>query len=173
MDNTKILEDFAGNTLPTANPTTKLLEDFAGSSDTILPDAVPVTQQFGNYNPEVEKYSGGINNGVDLGVSEGTPVNIPKGNWKVDEASNTGDFNRGYGNSAFMTDDSTGYKIRLSHLKQLMALQQGQDFAGGNIGEVGQTGNTTGPHLDVEVYDPQGQLVDLLKSPFAKYFKVK
>jgi murein DD-endopeptidase MepM/ murein hydrolase activator NlpD len=135
----------------------------------ILGQSAPVTQVFGNYNPAVEKYSGGVNNGVDFGVGEGTPVGLPDGQWKVVEVNNNGSFNRGYGNSVFVQNTQTGEKIRLSHLSATANLEPGQVVQGGNvIGKSGATGNVTGPHLDVEYYNQQGKLADILNSAYGR-----
>lgn len=138
-----------------------------GSIRGILDKSAPITQIFGNYNPEVEKYSGGINNGVDFGVDEGTEVGLPEGKWQVEEIENTGKFNRGYGNSILVKNVDTGEKIRLSHLSALAAIKAGDVIAGNNkIGRSGKTGNVTGPHLDVEYYDQAGKMADILKTRY-------
>lgn len=154
------------------DPTAASPMDIANSlSDKILPNPVPVTQTFGNYNPTVEKYSGGVNYGTDLGASAGTPVSLPHGKWQVVEAK-TGSFNSGYGNSILVKDLATGYTLRFSHLSDMQQVQPGQELSGGLIGHTGATGNTTGPHLDIETHTPDGKMIDVLRSPYGKYIKV-
>lgn len=117
------------------------------------------TQAAGNYNPEVEKFSNGINIGTDIGVNRGTEVFLPKGNWQVNESYGNaqgegyiGNFqNRGYGNSVLVTDLDTNESFRFSHLLKSL-VTAGQRLTGGLIGLSGNTGNTTGPHLDIETY---------------------
>jgi murein DD-endopeptidase MepM/ murein hydrolase activator NlpD len=59
--------------------------------------------------------------------------------------------------------------MRFSHLSDV-AVQPGQVIPGGTvIGQVGVTGNTTGPHLDLEYRNAQGQLADVLQSQYSKY----
>lgn len=134
----------------------------------ILGKSYPLTQGFMNYDPTIEKYSGGYNYGDDFGAPVDTPVSLPKGQWKVIESSNTGDFNRGYGNSVMVQNTETGEKLRFSHLSQT-PLKEGQLIDGGIIGDTGDTGNVTGPHLDLEYYDPQGNLQDIQQSSYGRY----
>lgn len=135
----------------------------------------PVTQRFGNRN-SIERFSGGINYGVDIGTPEGTPAQLPPGRWRIDEAHGQergrgyigNSANRGYGNSVLATNLDTGERLRLSHLSEV-GVRPGQIFEGGVIGRTGATGNVTGAHLDVEYMNALGQLVDVLQSQYAKY----
>ena len=154
--------------------TTQDTESFPGySMDKMLSSMGPVTQKFGNRSP-IERYSGGINYGTDFGVPKGTAVALPEGKWKVLSAfggaseGNRG-VNRGYGNSVFVENALTGEKLRFSHLSKV-GVNPGQLVEGGSvIAFSGNTGNSTGPHLDLEAYDSTGRIVDVLKTPYAKY----
>lgn len=135
----------------------------------ILPTKAPITQQFGNYNPALYK---GINKsmtntGVDFGISEGTPLKLPSGKWKVLEVSNNNSYNRGYGNSVLVEDDN-GEKLRFSHLSKVNAVPGSQLGAGSLLGMSGATGNVTGPHLDLEYYSKGGKVSDVTKSRFSR-----
>lgn len=138
----------------------------------ILSQGGPITQQFGNYNPSLYR---GINQsmtntGVDIGVPTGTGVNLPDGVWKILEAIKGG-FNKGYGNSVLAQNTKTGEKLRFSHLSDVAA-QLNQMLQGGSrIGATGATGNVTGPHLDLEYYNQQGKLADVLKSGYGRYLQ--
>lgn len=146
----------------------------------ILSEKGVITQRFGNRNA-IEKFSGGVNYGTDIGVKRGTKVALPPGEWQVIEAYNKATvdaprnsqaaINRGYGNSVLVQNTQTGEKMRFSHLaKGQVFAQPGQTLKGGTVvGKVGTTGNTTGPHLDWEVYDSRGKLVDGLKTQYARY----
>lgn len=136
-----------------------------------------ITQAFGVRNPGIEVFSrGGVNTGVDIGTPEGVPAMLPQGRWRIDEAfgaargrGRIGDStNRGYGNSILATNLDTGEQIRLSHLSQI-GVRPGQVVNGGVIGFTGATGNVTGPHLDIEYRNAQGQLADILASRYARY----
>lgn len=147
-----------------------------GHQATILAKPTRVTQAFGNQNPGVEVFSKGINSGTDFAADPGTSVALPDGQWKILSAysgDNTpghiGDStNSGYGNSVFAQNEKTGEKMRFSHLSQV-DVNPGDEIQGGIIGQTGQTGNVTGPHLDLEYYDQNGQLQDVLKSIYGQY----
>lgn len=146
-----------------------------------------ITQGYGNYNPELEPRSG-INWGTDF-VPEsggvGSPIMNPFGSElevvKVVDGHEGGsvgrfDQNQGYGNQVIVRRKDTGEILQLSHLnrgigvKQGDVIQPGQQFA-----QMGSSGNVTGPHLDLEVFDQSGKVKDVasldkpnLLQPFAK-----
>lgn len=125
-----------------------------------------VTQQFGEYNPAIEIFSGGVNQGTDVAAKEGTPLTIPTGTWKVIDSYSGEDMNSGYGRSVFVENTQTGEKIRLSHLNNV-DVQPGETVTRGDIlGTSGVTGNTTGPHVDIEYYDENGNLSDIMNSAY-------
>ena len=137
-------------------------------SVSILPKQFPITQEVGNYNPTL--YAGinksMTNTGLDIGAPTGTPLNLPIGQWQVEEVG--GGYNRGYGTSTVVKNTKTGEKLRFSHLSEIYDIKPGQVLeGGGTFGKVGQTGHATGSHLDLEMYDPQGKLTDITKTPFA------
>ena len=140
-----------------------------GKALKILSQGGSITQQFGNYNPSL--YQGinqsMTNTGVDIGVGEGTGVSLPEGMWKILEAVKGG-FNKGYGNSVLAQNTNTGEKLRFSHLSNILTMANQILQGGQRIGATGRTGNVTGPHLDLEYYNPQGQLKDFLKSSYAR-----
>ena len=133
----------------------------------ILPSKFAVTQKFMNYNPEIEKYSGGYNYGVDFGTPENTPVALPSGRWVVKEAT-MGSFNKGYGNSVLAVNEETGEQLRFSHLSKLNAVPGMRIQGGSVVGFTGNTGNSTGPHLDIEAYSQNGKPIDILQSRYAR-----
>lgn len=136
-------------------------------------NGVPITQAYGVQSP-YDVFSHGINTGVDFGVGVNTPITLPQGKWKVLEAAKgirggyIGDSaNRGYGNSVLVQNMDTGEKIRTSHLSDTK-VNPGDILDGGSLlGLSGATGNVTGPHLDVEYQNPQGQYGDILKTAYA------
>ena len=148
-------------------------KSLAGMQDKLLGKAGVITQRFGNRNP-IEKFSGGVNYGTDIGVPRGTKVSVPPGKWKVVEAyagaqEGKEATNRGYGNSILVQNEQTGEKMRFSHLKDV-GVRPGETVNGNKIvGTVGLTGNTTGPHLDLEMYDRSGRLIDILNTPYSSY----
>lgn len=112
-----------------------------------------ITQKFGNYNPGL--YSGITKDskhlGLDLATPQGTDVASPvAGDVKFG-------FDKNWGNYADVVgDDGTVY--RFSHLsEQNKGLQR--VAAGQGIGKTGNTGNSTGAHLDISV-KKNGQYID-------------
>jgi len=148
-------------------------KSLAGMQDRILGKSGVITQRFGNKNP-IEKFSGGVNYGTDIGVDRGTKVSVPPGKWKVMEAYAGAEegkeaTNRGYGNSILVQNQETGEKMRFSHLSQV-GVRPGEIVDGNKIvGATGSTGNSTGPHLDLEMYDRSGRLIDILNTPYSSY----
>jgi murein DD-endopeptidase MepM/ murein hydrolase activator NlpD len=164
----------------TGDPTTgaQMSVEMYGQQGAILPAGVQVTQKFGNINPGVEVFSGGINYGADFAAKRGTPVAIPEGEWEVvdswggakrDGFIGNGD-NSGYGNSVLIKNTKTGELMRYSHLdKGSVRAQAGQRLKGGTVfAKTGNTGNSTGPHLDLEYVDANGRYQDVLRSPYAQ-----
>lgn len=148
----------------------------AGGQASLFGFNAPITQSFGNYNPSTEVFSGGVNSGTDFGVAKGTPISLPKGNWNVLQSyagdtrnGHIGDnTNSGYGNSVLVRNADTGETMRFSHLSKVGVLP-GQSLKGGVVGLSGGTGNATAPHLDLEYYDKQGRIGDVMRSAYAKY----
>jgi murein DD-endopeptidase MepM/ murein hydrolase activator NlpD len=87
-------------------------------------------------------------NGIDLGAAPGTPV-LASGNGQVIVAK-VGGYNGGYGNMIIISHDD-GIQTVYAHLRAVY-VNPGQIVAQGTqIGEVGSTGRSTGPHLHFEV----------------------
>ena len=100
------------------------------------------------------------NSGVDLFAPKNTPLVSPrKGTVLQAGKSNVTGAHHGYGNSVLIQADD-GYVHRLSHLNKIQIKKGDKLLAGDVIGLSGDTGNTTGPHLDYELYTPDGVLVD-------------
>lgn len=87
-----------------------------------------------------------MHDGIDLGANRGTPV-YATGNGIIEFARNRGD---GYGLQV-VVDHSFGYKTRYAHLSKILVNVGQQVQRGELIGEVGNTGISTGPHLHYEV----------------------
>lgn len=113
-----------------------------------LPYAVPVTSDYGwRMNPVTAIWS--FHSGIDLGASFGTPVLAAKSG-RVEFAGWGG----GYGNLVELDHGSTG--TRYAHLEAIY-VYQGQTVAQGQqIGLVGSTGRSTGPHLHFEIMMSSG-----------------
>lgn len=83
--------------------------------------------------------------GLDFASDIGTPV-FATGNGKIIEA----DWNSGYGNM-IAVDHGYNYVTRYAHLSKILVTPGQSVMRGDNIGEVGNTGKSTGPHLHYEV----------------------
>lgn len=114
------------------------------------------------------------NRGRDFAGKLGEPVQAG-GNWKVKSVIDTNYSSSPYGNSVVMVDEN-GNEIRYSHLQSLN-VKPGDTLSYGSIvGERGNTGNVLGKngekltaeqlkagrgaHVDVEIKDATGKLMD-------------
>jgi len=89
--------------------------------------------------------SSGFHNGLDLGAKYGTPVVAAAGG-KVTLASYSG----GYG-YCVLIDHGNGMKTRYAHLSKISVKVGETVLRGEQVGLIGSTGNSTGPHLHFEV----------------------
>jgi len=128
-----------------------------------------ITQAYGNYNPQLEPGSG-YNLGTDIRTRDllgsQRQYKLPVGATVVQVLQDDGtqwgtqSGHQGYGNSVLLRLPS-GEMLRFSHMSQMANLQEGQRVEAGQVfGEAGQTGNTSGEHLDLEYYNQGGQLSD-------------
>ncbi len=149
--------------------------------NTIIPQAAPLTETFGEIQPGVEVFSHGVTTGTGIGVKAGTPLATPPGQWKVvsvfDGAPQKGYIGNsagsGWGNNVLLQNQQTGESLRYSHLSNV-GVAQGDSINGSRvIGLSGQSGNTTGDHLNLEYITPQGQPADVLRSQYARYLPIK
>jgi len=138
--------------------------------------AVPqLSQVYGNKSHMYDNISGGVNRGADFAVPVGTPLFAPEGGeWKVLDtytgAQGRGMQNTGWGNSVILQNPNTKETIRMSHLSQV-GVKPGQVITGGApIALSGDTGHATGPHVDTEYTDAQGNLRNILESSYANQF---
>jgi len=100
------------------------------------------------------------NSGVDLFAPGGTSIASPRSGTVIQAGgTETTGAHHGYGNTVVIkAEDGTVH--RLSHLSNVQVKKGDKLSAGDIIGLSGNTGNTTGPHLDYEFYSPYGQLLD-------------
>lgn len=109
----------------------------------VLPLKGTITSRYGPRNPTTEtvpKY----HTGIDIAVNEGT-VFIASMSGKVESVSSVGD----YGNHVKIINGDV--MTLYAHCKTIYVKQGDEITQGQQIGEVGSTGNVTGPHLHFEI----------------------
>ncbi len=100
-----------------------------------------------------------IHSGVDLSAAEGTPVHAANGGVVIYSGWN----NWGYGNTIVLAH---GPFITLYGHLLASSVRCGQIVAAGQvIGQVGTTGNSTGPHLHFEIWSGQTKTDPLATMP--------
>jgi murein DD-endopeptidase MepM/ murein hydrolase activator NlpD len=114
-----------------------------------LPYAVPVTSNYGwRQNPVTGDWS--LHSGIDLGAPMGTPVLAAKSG-RVEFAGWSG----GYGNLVELSHDNMG--TRYAHLAAIYVAPGQRVVRGQQVGIVGSTGRSTGPHLHFEIMVPSAE----------------
>jgi LysM repeat protein len=115
--------------------------------------AVPSTAQIGSGN-FIWPASGSINQqfwsghaAIDIGGWTGAAVKAADGGYV---AVATGGWNGGYGNH-IIVDHGNGFVTLYAHLNSIFVKPGESVVAGQQIGSVGNTGNSTGPHLHFEL----------------------
>jgi murein DD-endopeptidase MepM/ murein hydrolase activator NlpD len=91
--------------------------------------------------------------GIDIAADRGSPVVAPTA-LEVTYAGTA----RGYGNVVYGID-AWGNQHRFAHLDGFGVSVGDTVSAGGYLGAVGSTGNSTGPHLHYEIRDRAGNLL--------------
>jgi secretion/DNA translocation related TadE-like protein len=106
-----------------------------------IPGHYRITAGFGESGPA---WSSGRHTGLDFAANEGTPVLAAAGG-RVRSAGSSGR----YGN--LVTVDHGGVVTYYAHLSRIVVDAGDVVRRGQQLGEVGSTGNATGPHLHFEV----------------------
>lgn len=97
------------------------------------------------FNDGGGNWSSGHHTGLDFGDAVGVKVRAPQAGIVVKEG-----FDGPYGNS-IVIKHADGLKTRYGHLSRILVTKGEHVTEGQLIGRVGDTGNTTGPHLHFEV----------------------
>ena len=159
-----VLEGVAGATsasAATAGSAFPTLASLRGQMTSPLPGARE-TQDFGSTSETLEPSAtvGGVtyahfHNGIDLAAKLGTPV-LAAADGTVTFAGKQSD-----GAVIVKIRHSDGYTTMYGHLNPSLAVSVGDHVsAGQEIGKVGLTGVTTGPHLHFGLYNTSGKAVD-------------
>ena len=131
-------------------PSSKNRIDFEGIHNWLTTDEKIRMERIPNVIPAVgiisKKFS--LENkhlGIDISARKGNPV-FASGSGKVIFAGNSGDL----GNTVVI-DHQNGYKSSYSHLKTIRTRKGANVTKGDVIGYIGDTGNTSGPHLHYSI----------------------
>ena len=145
----KIDPDEAAALAPDATPKKTIqlsnAQDFYTNQGNDLPSLWPVKDPAENIISAYGMRSARHHNGLDIKAPTGTPV-IASADGTIDMCG----VQRGYGN-VIKINHENGFESTYAHLSAQF-VKQGQRVAAGQvIGEVGATGNASGPHLHYEV----------------------
>ena len=95
----------------------------------------------------ITQYFSWRHNGVDIANKIGTPIYAADSGTVV---ISQGGYNGGYGNT-IVIDHGGGKRTRYGHMSKLFVKVGDEVSKGENIGAMGSTGHSTGPHLHFEV----------------------
>lgn len=113
---------------------------------------VPITSGFGGRQVEGCSFCSTNHMGVDFAPGEGTPIRSIAAGTVIKVQAGDG----GFGNDVWVEHDVDGKQFVsvYGHMKEnSFKVVKGQQVAvGDELGEVGSTGNSTGPHLHLEVH---------------------
>ena len=106
---------------------------------------LPITSHFGwRIHPITGEYK--FHSGLDLGYDYGTVVGALFSGIIV----TAGNYHDGYGNQVLIYHSENNTYTRYAHLQKVYVNVDNHVNQGDAIGEVGSTGNSTGPHLHLE-----------------------
>ncbi|MDM7890951.1 M23 family metallopeptidase [Curtobacterium caseinilyticum] len=113
---------------------------------------VPITSGFGGRQVEGCSFCSTNHMGVDFAPGEGTPIRSVAAGTVIKVQAHDG----GFGNDVWVQHDVDGKQFTsvYGHMKDgTFKVVTGQQVAvGDELGEVGSTGNSTGPHLHLEIH---------------------
>jgi murein DD-endopeptidase MepM/ murein hydrolase activator NlpD len=107
------------------------------SSGYAWPMCAPVTSEYG-------PRWGRMHQGIDQGASTGTPIGASKAGTVISAG-----WQNGYGNTV-MVDHGDGVVTLYAHMSSIGVSDGASVSQGQTLGQVGSTGNSTGPHLHFE-----------------------
>lgn len=95
-----------------------------------------------------------FHHGTDIGVAQGTPTVASKSGTII----KTG-YDESMGNYIFL-ETSEGYVVRYMHLSQILVSVGDKVTRGQEVGKIGSTGSSTGPHAHWEIRDTNGESIN-------------
>lgn len=133
-------------------PSRELGPEIDGAPRLVLPVAGRASSGYGMRNDPI-KHAAILHPGFDLAAPTGTPVGAAAGG-KVVHAGPAGT----YGNLVTVRHEN-GYETRYAHLSAVVVKEGEMVQPGQQVGAVGSTGYSTGPHLHFEVRH-EGKSID-------------
>jgi murein DD-endopeptidase MepM/ murein hydrolase activator NlpD len=112
-----------------------------------------VTSRYGRRNSPFRGSTRDYHTGIDLAVDEASPVLS-----SADGIVVYAEFKRGYGN-AILIKHPNGLETLYAHLHKILIEKDAEVCRGQQIGLVGSTGRSTGPHLHYEIRE-NGEPID-------------
>lgn len=123
-----------------------------GSIQWPFPIGVPISSGFGGRNVAGCSFCSTFHEGADFAPGAGTPIGSVAAGTVIKVKADDG----GYGNDVWVQHDVDGTEFVsvYGHMKDgSFKVVQGQTVTvGQELGEVGSTGNSTGPHLHLEIH---------------------
>ncbi|KQO62336.1 hypothetical protein ASF23_11120 [Curtobacterium sp. Leaf261] len=117
-----------------------------------FPVGVPISSGFGARNVAGCSFCSTFHEGIDFAPGQGTPIGSVAAGTVIKVKADDG----GYGNDVWVQHDVDGEQFVsvYGHMKDgSFKVVQGQTVTvGQELGEVGSTGNSTGPHLHLEIH---------------------
>lgn len=116
------------------------------TGDWVIPTSGPCLSPYG-------MRWGKLHAGIDISPPSGTPIFAPTDMTITGAEYNSG----GYGNMiTAKADDGSGYSFRFGHMLSNSGTVGAKVKKGQEIGKVGSTGDSSGPHLHFEIFPPGG-----------------
>jgi murein DD-endopeptidase MepM/ murein hydrolase activator NlpD len=132
--------------------TSSFTNDPTGSIQWPFLTGVPITSGFGGRQVEGCSFCSTNHMGVDFAPGEGTPIRVIAGGTVIKVQANDG----GFGNDVWVQHDVDGKQFVsvYGHMEDnsFKVVKGQQVTVGDELGLVGSTGNSTGPHLHLEVH---------------------
>ncbi len=124
----------------------------SGGGTFSYPVSGPITSGFG---PRSCKGCSSFHHGLDFGVGIGTPIYASAPGVVSMVSSERDDSMNGYGNVVLVTHNIKGktYTTLYAHLNSISVFEGQAVGKGQSIGQSGNTGNSTGPHLHFEIHN--------------------
>lgn len=134
------------------NAQTSRLKDLKKQVAAITPDQfmIPATGRLSQgFGPASGRFGYTFHNGIDIAAEVGTPI-YAAADGKVTEINASGP----YGKHVFIEHNLNGQKWTTvyAHMHKIEVKKEQELLQGEGIGQIGNTGNSSGPHLHFEVH---------------------